>query len=157
AFHFATNSGAIAHLDGAHESLLLAIIENGRGFIRAIAVVIAQVVIHGRRFDNSARIQQSLRIEHRLYSAEGLVDLRSEHLAIPFAAHQAVAVFAAEGAAEFEDEVGDLFHDAAHFRLLGLLLEIDEGANVQAADAGVTIKGAVSAMLLQGAAETLHE
>src|SRR5947209_20182810 len=98
-----------------------------------------------------------MRIKDLLDLAKGLVNDRAEHLAIPLAARQTVAVLAAQRAAELQDQVGDFLRNLPHPCHVGTRLQIQKWPDVQTADAGVTVKGAVGAMLLEKVAETRHK
>ncbi len=66
-------------------------------------------------------------------------------------------MLAAERAAEAQHQVGDLLGDAPHAGDVAGLLEVEDGADVQAADAGVAVEGAVGAVAAQRVAEEGHE
>ena len=51
-------------------------------------------VIHFRRIDNFSRIEQIVRIKHRLYLPEQARQHRPEHYVIEFGAHDAITMFA---------------------------------------------------------------
>ena len=89
--------------------------------------------------------------------AEGVVDIGAEHLLGPDAADDAVAVLAAEGAAEFLDEVGDFRGDGGHGVEALLGFEADEGADVEAADAGVAVVAGGGAVVADDFVEAADE
>src|SRR5208283_4830059 len=99
ALELAAGPVAVAQLDRADKSFLLAIIEHGRQLDRLITRPIAKVLRHGRRLDHLAGVEEVVRIEGCLDLTERLVDRRPEHLPVPLAAGQAVAMFAAQRAA----------------------------------------------------------
>jgi hypothetical protein len=66
-------------------------------------------------------------------------------------------VLAAEAAVELQHEVGHLPHDRAHGGDAGLLVQVQHGADVQAADAGVAVEGAVGAVAVEDFAESRGE
>src|SRR5438067_1176220 len=103
--------------------------------------------------DDLARIEKMMRIEGVLDLAKSVVNGVAEHLAIPFAAREPVAVLTGKAAAEFEYQVGDVFGDAPHARQVGRLLDVQHGPNVQTTDTGVAVKRAVRAVLLQDGAK----
>src|SRR6185312_16952228 len=62
---------------------------------------------------------------------------------------QAVAVLARKATAVFEDQVGHVLGDVAHPADVGRVLEVEHGANVQTADRGMAVKGAISVVPAQ--------
>ncbi len=86
------NSRAVAQLNRAEETFLPRIVEDR--FRRLRVGNIAQVLGHRGGIDDLAWVEQVVRIEGALHLPEGFVNHRAEHLAAPFAARQAVAVFA---------------------------------------------------------------
>ena len=76
-----------------------------------IGGAVAQVRRQRRGIDDLAGIEQIVRIERALDLAEGLIQGGAEHLLLKRTAHQAVAVFAGEGAAVLEHQVGDFVGD----------------------------------------------
>ena len=67
------------------------------------------------------------------------MQFRPEHLFRPDAADDAIAVFPAHGAAEFLDQVADFLADGQHFVNAGIAFQADQGADVQAAHAGMAV------------------
>src|SRR5262249_51438477 len=130
-----------------------AIVKKGGWLQGTIAGSIAQVVRHARRGDDLAGVEEVLGVKRSLDHTEGLVDRRAEHFAIPFAPRQAVAVLAAESTAELQNQVGYILRDATHPGHLGLVFEIEQGANVETADARVPVKCAVGTVPSQQLAE----
>ena len=61
-----------------------------------------------RRIDDFAGIEQVVRIESPFQFTKGLVEHRAEHLLHERTAHQAVAMFAGQGPAVLEHQVGHL-------------------------------------------------
>ena len=105
--------------------------------IRADAEVLARV----RVAHDLAGIEPVFRIEGVLDRLECGIDLGPEQLAVPEAAGQAVAVFAAHRPAELDHQVGDLPGDQPQ-RLEALPgLDVDDRPDVQATDIGVSIAG----------------
>ena len=92
-----------------------------------------------------------------LDAAEGTIDDGAEHLAVPLAAHHAVAVLARQGAAELQHQVGHVLGDAPHPGDLGGVLQVEHRPQMQAADAGMAVEGAVGAMRLEQFAEAGDE
>jgi hypothetical protein len=110
---------------------------------------VAQVVGHRRRVDDLAGVQPALGVEDALDLPERLVQLVAEQLAVELAAGQAVAVLAGVDAAVLADEVLDLHRDRAHHLDLAGLGEVDEGADVQAADRAVAVEAGLQAVPVQ--------
>ena len=157
ALQFAADARTVTQLDGADETLLLAVVEQRRRLLGRVAGTVAQVVGHRWRVDDLAGVEQVVGIERLLDAAERLVDRFAEHLAVPLAAGQAVAVLAAQGAAEFEDQVGDIFGDPPHAGHVVAALEVQYRADVQAAHTGVAVEGAAGAVARQHLLEAGHE
>ena len=122
---------------------------------------VAQVLGHGRGVDDLARVHDALGVPGLLELAEGVVDLVAEHLAGPDAAHDAVAVLAAHGAAELLDQIGDGLANGHHLVDAVLVLQADEGADVQAAHRGVAVVAGGGAVvgddLVKAADELAHD
>src|SRR5438105_2028609 len=104
---------------------------------------IAQVIRHGRRGDHLAGVEKVIGVKGPLDCTESLIDRWTEHFSIPFAPRQAVAVFAAQSAAELQDQIRYLFRDSPHPGHLRPVFEIQKGPNMQAAAARVPVKGAI--------------
>ncbi len=157
ALQFAAHSRAVAQFDRAHEAFLALVVENGGRLKRGVTGREAQVFGHGGSAHHLAGIEQIMRVKGLLDLPEGLVDDRPEHFAIPLAARQAVAMFAAQRAAKLEHQIGDLGGDLPHALHVGGCLQVQERPDVQAADAGMAVKGALGAVPLENSAETAHE
>ena len=71
--------------------------------------MVAKVFGHRRGVDDLAGVEKVVRIEGAFDLAKSVVNGLAEHLAVPLAARQAVAMLARETAAEFEHQVGDVF------------------------------------------------
>ena len=95
-----------------------------------------------------------MRIERFLDVAERRVDGWPKHLLVPLAAGQAVAVLAAERAAELQHQVGHLLGDAPHAGHIAGVLQVEERPNVQTADAGMAVEGAIGALAIEDFAES---
>ena len=67
----------------------------------AVLRAVAQIFGHRRAIDDFAGVHNAVGIKSAFEFTEKPVDFRAEHLFIPYAADNAVAVFAAQGAAEF--------------------------------------------------------
>ena len=63
-------------------------------------------------------------------------------------------MLAAQRAAELQHQVGHLLGDAAHAGHVVGVLEVEQRPDVQTADAGVAVEGAVGAVLVQDVAES---
>ena len=158
ALRLAAGAVAVAHLDGADEALLLVVVEDGRRLDRAGSRGRSEGSPSSRGASTILPgLSRLSRVERRLDLAERLVDRRAEHLFVPLAARQAVAVLAAERAAILQHQVGDVLGDAPHPRHVVGVLEVQQRADVQAADAGVAVEGAVGAVALQRLAEAGDE
>src|SRR5205807_28154 len=130
---FAAGSNAAAHFDRAAHATVFGVVKPGNRFGRLIALAETQVRGERGRIDDLTRIQDSQWIEGLLDLAERLVKHGTEHLPHERAAHEAIAVFAGKGAAEFEHEIRYLLRDS--FKLSDTLrgFEIDDRPHVQAA------------------------
>lgn len=80
-----------------------------------------------------SRIHSIFGIESRLEFHKGLIDLIAKHLFIQPGANEAIAVFAAQSAAKFQDHVADLFHHLPHQMQFIFLAQVYIGADVHAA------------------------
>ena len=125
--------------------------------LRPVVGAVAQVLGHGGTVDDLARIHNAVGIERGLELPEHAVDLRAEHLLGPYAPNDAVAVFAAEGTAEILDQVADLVGDGVHLVDPCLVLEADHGADMQAADAGVSVVSGLGAVVANNLVEPADE
>ena len=102
-------------------------------------------VVHARRVDDLARIEQAGRIHVLLDVRQRLRDVRAELPLNPFTPAQAVAVFAAVGAFEAAHQRRGFFCDCAH--LAGAVAShVQNGAHMQRPDRGVRIPGATRAV-----------
>ena len=72
--------------------------------------------------------------------------LGPEHLRSPRSTNDAVAVFAAQRTAKFENEIGYLVGDVVHPVDAGGFLQIDERTDVEAPHTGVTVVPGFGAM-----------
>src|SRR5262245_54287329 len=106
---------------------------------------------------NLPRVQKILRIKDLLDLAKRIVDDAPEHFAVPFASRQSVAVLATERAVVFENQISDVRGYSPHPGNIGWVFEIEQRPDVQAADAGVAIKGSFGAMATQDLTESLHK
>ena len=101
-------------------------------------------VVDAHRIDQLAGIHAVVGIPQRLEFAEGLHQLRPEHLGQQSGARLAVAVLAAERAAEAEHDIGGAIEEFAEIAqpLFGAEVEVD--AHVHAALAVVAVERAAS-------------
>ena len=118
---------------------------------------VAEVLGHGRRVDDLARVHDALGVPGLLEFTESVVDPVAKHLAGPDAADDAVAVLAAHGSAKLLDEVGNGVADGDHLVDTLLVLEADQGANVEATDGGVAVVAGGGAVLGDDLVEPAHE
>ena len=112
-----------------------------------------KVVPERRRVDDLPGVEQAVRVPERLQLAEGLRQLRAKHALGEGAAHDPVAVFAAEGAAELEHEVGDLRGQGFGRVEPDSALQVDNRPDVDAADAGVAVVARTQAVRPHGPVE----
>ena len=131
----------VAEFDGPREAAVAGEIEKGVDLLRLVSRTEPQVVRHLLVRDDLARIHDAVRIEHGLDLFEGLVEPRAEHLLVPLAPHESVAVLGTDRAAIGNDQVAYLFGDGPHFGDLPGLLEVDERPDVNRSDAGVGVVG----------------
>ena len=153
----ATGAHAVAHIECAFEAVLVGEVKPSGEGEGLVAGAVAQIVGQGRGVDDLAGIQDAVGVEGLLDLPESVVDFGAEHLLRPDASNDAVAVFAAEGAAEFLDEVGDFGGDGGHGVQSLLSLEADEGADVEAADAGVAVVAGGGAVIANDFVEAADE
>ncbi len=115
-----------------------------RGIVWRIAQ--QRAVIHARRPDDAARVQQPRGIERVLDRLERRGDARSEHGGMELAARDAVAVLAGMAALVGAHKRKTFFGDRPHARHLGRVFHVQNRAHMQAADRGMRIPGAPGAM-----------
>ena len=154
---FPAGAVVVAHLDGAGEAAPFGPVEHGLDGPGRIAGLVAEQapVIHLRRPDDAARVEQSLRVEGVLDVFEGAHDAGPEHELVEFRANDAVAVFAGMGALVVADHGEGLFRDGPHFAHVAAGLHVEHRAHVQAADGGVRVPRAPGAVLLEDPVEAL--
>ena len=92
-------------------------------------------------------------VPETLEGAEGLHELRAEHLGEEDSAGLAVAVFAGEGASVGEGDVGGSLDELAELEDAGAGFEVEVEAHVDAALAEVAVHGAEVAVLLHEGVE----
>ena len=153
----AAHADPVAHLDGRREPALLGEIEEGRGLPGAIRRPVAQVLGDGGAGHDVAGIQPVLRVEGPLQLAEGLHDGGPVHLLQIGAARAPVAVLAGDRPVELPHQVEDLVGDGLHLVQAARGLEIDDGADVQAAHRAVPVVGAHRVVLGEDLLEARHE
>ena len=141
AFQLAAGPHTVAHLYGTGKVGIDGKVQLGGLGYRAVIGTVAQVLIHWRCVDDLIGVHQAVGIEGGLQFLEQFVDIRPEHLLVPHAPDDAVAVLPAEGAAKVFHQVADLVGDGHHLGHAFLVLETDHRPDVQAADAGVTVVG----------------
>ena len=98
-------------------------------------------VVHLRRVDDLAGVEQALRIEQALHLAESVDQPLAEHRLVEFGADDAVAMLAGMGALVFADQLERLFGDRPHLPDFDVLLHVEHRPDVQAADRGMGIPG----------------
>ena len=117
---------------------------------------VAQALGERRSLDHHARVEAVVRVEQRLDLAERVVELVAEDPPVERAAHAAVAVLGRVDAVEGGDEVDDLLGDRAHGLDPAGLGEVDERADVQAADRAVAVPAGVQAVAVEDLLEGGH-
>ncbi|KWT97635.1 hypothetical protein APY03_1331 [Variovorax sp. WDL1] len=111
-------------------------------------------VVHLRRVDDLAGVEEADRVQLVLDGAEGLVDRRAELPLDPLAAAQAVAVLAAEGALVLAHQLAGFLGDGAHLR--GAVdAHVENGPHVQRAHRCMGIPGAARAVLREDLGEAV--
>src|SRR5262249_19532784 len=88
----AADARAIAQLYRSHKSFLPGIIAQCSRLGRIIVRSIPQVIGHGRRIDDLAGIEKFMGIKGLFDLAESFIDSIAEHLSVPLAACQPIAV-----------------------------------------------------------------
>ena len=122
---FAAYSRAVAQLDRAGKSAVAREVERRRHLDGLVRLSVAQVFHRARAVDDFAGVHAIPWIEGGFDLLEGLVDSRAEQAFVQVAARQAVAVFAAHGAAKLDRQV-------AHFSRNGLqVVDVDAGAQIE--------------------------
>jgi hypothetical protein len=109
-----------------------------------------RAIVHVRRIDDLAGVEQTDRIELLFDGAQSFGDSRAELPGDPFAAAEAVAMFAAIGALVLAHQLGGLFGDGAHLGCAALRpgpTHVEDRAHVQGTDRGMGIPGAAGAVL----------
>ena len=144
---------AFAHADASERGLGEAAVvgwkfENCLWLPGRIVRAEAQVFVELVGLDHFSGIHLPIGIPRRFKFAEGLDELGAKHFRKQFGAGLAVAVFAGDGAAIADDEVGGCFHELTEFcdTIFRLQVEVDAGVNAAVAEvaverAGVTIAG----------------
>ena len=112
-------------------------------------------VVSGERVDHHARVEAAVGVEERLDLAHRLVELVAEHAPVERAADAAVAVLGGVDAVELRHQRGDLVGDGGHRLDPARLGEVDERADVQAADAAVAVEAGGQPVAVEDGAEGL--
>ncbi len=108
----------------------------------------AEVFVDLVAVDHFVGVEAVVRVPEALEGAEGVHEFGAEHLGEECAAGLAVAVFAGEGAAVGEGDVGGAVHELAEVEDALFGFEVEGDAHVDAALAEVSVHGAVVAVLL---------
>ena len=103
----------------------------------------------GARVDHHAGVAAAVRVEQALDLAHRLVELVAEDARVERAAHAPVAVLGGVDAVELGDQVDDLLGDRAHRLDPARLGEVDERADVQAADRAVAVEAGVQPVAVE--------
>ena len=149
----AAGADALAAVGGvAHAAAEVEVgLERQRGRQRRVAEALRE----RWRVDHHARVEAPVGVEQRLDLAERLVELVAEHARVERAADAAVAVLRRVDAVELRHQRGDLVGDGGH-RLDALRRrQVDERADVQAADAAVAVEAGAQPVAVEDGAERL--
>jgi hypothetical protein len=138
----AAGAHAVAHLDRRRKAALGREIEQGDGLPRLVADAVAEVFQDAGRIHDVARVHPAVGVERLLQTAEGLHERGAVHPLQERAAGAPVAVLAGNGAAVLQHQVGDLVGDCPYLLHAARDLEVDHGADVQAADRAMAVVGA---------------
>ncbi len=130
---------AVTQFNCSSESALTREIVMRVDWDRAVFGSVTKVLGHWRRIDDLPGIHSIFWIECLLHIAKGFIDLGAEQFLVQMASSQAIAMFAAHSAAEFDDEIGNLVGHVFHDLDFAAILCIDQRADVQASDAGVAV------------------
>ncbi len=151
---FPAVAGTVAEFGGLLDAFGFGEVEEGFYFSGGLAGGVTEVLVHGRRIHYFVGVEYAVRVPGLFEVFDQLVVLGADHEFEEFATEAAVAVLTAEGAIEFFDEGGDVLGDfAEEFGAFGRF-EIDYGAEVDFARAGV---GVVDALELVAFFEELVE
>ena len=101
-------------------------------------------------------VEPPVGVEQRLDLAERLVEVVAEHAPVELAAGAAVAVLGRVDAVELHHQVEDLLGDRAHRLDPARLREVDERADVQAADRAVPVPAGAQPVAVEHLAEGGH-
>ena len=151
-------AAALAHAHAAQSGLGQAAVvggelEIGFRFPGGVVSAEAKILVEFVRLDQLAGIHLPFGIPCRLEFAEGLNQFRAEHFWKQFAAGLAVAVFAGNGAAIADHEVGSGFHKLAELGDTVFRLQVEIDAVVNAAMAEVAVERALVAEVREHFAE----
>ena len=122
--------------------------EVGFGLPGGVVVAEAEIFVDLVAVDHLVGVEFVLRIPDALEGAEGLHEFGAEHLWEERSTGLAVAVFAGDGAAVGEGDVGGAVHELAEVEDAGAGFEVEADAHVDAALAEVSVHGAVVAVLV---------
>ena len=136
---FPASANPVASFDCAGKPAVGAPIEFGCDGFGGIVFAVTEILTHVRRVEDLAGVHDAFRVEQAFYFPEMFDQLGAEHLLGPSSSNYAVAMFAAQRTAEFENEIGNLVGDVVHPVDTCGLLKIDERTDVEASYAGVPI------------------
>jgi hypothetical protein len=147
----AAGAVVVAHLHRAGEAVPLRPVQRGLQLGRVVVRLVAEqaTVIHGRRVDDLARVEQALGIEAGLHLGKVLHHAGPEHGLVELRADQAVAVLPGVGTLVVADHGEGLLGDRPHLLDVGPVLHVEHRAHMQAADRGMGVPGARGAVLLE--------
>jgi hypothetical protein len=110
---------------------------------------VAQVVGHRPGVDDLARVEHTVRVEQALDLAHRLVDLVAEHPPVERAADEPVAMLGGVDPAVAEHHLGDLLRHLGHHVHPTRRAQVDERADVQAADRAVAVEAGLEAAVVE--------
>ena len=116
---------------------------------------VAQVGGQRRGVDHHAGVEAPVGVEQRLDLAHRRVEVVAEHARVERAADAPVAVLGRVDAVELRHQRGDLVGDGGHRLDAAGIAEVDERADVQAADAAVAVEAGGQPVALEDRAERL--
>src|ERR1700674_3764355 len=124
---------------GRQAAVVVGKFEMRLGLPGIIAGTEAEILVEAIRFDELAWVHLPIGIPERFELAEGLHNFRPKHFGKKLGAGLPVSVFAGEGAAVADDEVGSLFHELTELAdaLGGFEIVVHAGVNAGMAEMSV--------------------
>ena len=164
---FAAGAVVVAHLDrgeqagarpaGSRLRVVRPIKRGGEARVGGVGRAVAEqhAVVHAGRADDAAGVERAGGVERILHRLERADDAGAEHAFVELGADNAVAVLAAVAALVLAHQGEAFLGDGAHGADVRRVLHVEDGADVQAADAGVGIPGALGAVLREHVVQAL--